>query len=138
MLVNDLSMLAVISMVLQNHLMYWLSNPFWATCPWFLWVRLFIASLVPSSRQVDYVQHFYQCSILLTLLSLLHAMFYKVFLCPRNHPFLDECICLFIYHFFPHVHTVLDNLTSALIPKVQNSIAHALLASSLVVFSFYL
>ena len=115
---NDLLMLAVLSMVLQNHLICWLTNPFWATCPWFPWVGLFIAVLSASSRQVDYMQYFYQCSILLTLLSLLHSMFYKAFHCPWNHPVLDEFICLFICHFFPHVHTIIDNLTSALIPCI--------------------
>ena len=39
-------------------------------------------SLVPSSTQVDHVHYLHQCSMLLSLLSLLCSMFYVVFLCP--------------------------------------------------------
>ena len=104
--------------------------PVWATCPRFHGSGFSQLSLVPSSTQVNHVHYLHQCSMLLNLLSLLQSMFYKVFLCPWNHIFLSQCICLSIYHLFPHVHTILDDLTSALIPKVQDSIAHTLLTGS--------
>lgn len=64
------------------------------------------------------------------LLSLFHSEFYEVFLCPWNHLFLNECICLSICHFFPGVNTILDNLSSDLTSKVQGSSAHTLLTGS--------
>ena len=87
-------------------------------------------SLMPSSTQVDHVHYLHQCSMLSSRLSLLHSKFCEVFLCPRNHLSLSERICLSIFHFFPHAHAILDDLASALIPKVQDSIARTLLAGS--------
>ena len=86
--------------------------------------------LVPSSTQVDHVHYFDQCSVLLSLLWLLHSMFYEVFLCPRIHLFLSGCICLSICHIFLHIQTILDDSTSALTPKVQDSITHTFLTGS--------
>ena len=94
------------------------------------WLGFIYEFLVPSSTQVDHVHYFDQCSVLLSLLWLLHSMFYEVFLCPRIHLFLSGCICLSICHIFLHIQTILDDSTSALTPKVQDSITHTFLTGS--------
>ena len=75
----------------------------------------------------------------LSLLWLLHSMFYEVFLCPRIRLFLSGCICLSICQFFLHVQTILDDLTSALIVRFNRPyIFDRLTFSSVFIFSIQL
>ena len=89
-------------------------------------------------RLIIYVHYLHECSMLLNLLSLPHSKFYEVLNCPCNHLFLSECIYLSILLFLSNVNSILGNLTSALIPKVLDSITCTMLTITHIVFSFYL
>ena len=106
-----------------------LTYPFWATGPWFPRARLFIAVLsaffhIGWSCALFVSMHLALKSSATVSLEVLWGL-------PLPLSISTECIFLSVCHFFPHAQTILDDLTTALIPKVQDSITCTLLTDSL-------